>query len=258
MRIRSRDCPLRRLADASPLALEVWMLRRVVVGVLGLLLVVTVFDAAGFSTRSGASRPSAPSSVPGGSSASSAVPSFAVSSGAGTSPEFPGDADPAAVYAFMIPNGLVISWAPYTSTDAVTERLIVQFGDVVDAIVEAWSAGDVRDPRFTAWCLLGCGQVFGALIAPWAAAQQSPAGTLRLYHEFAEVSRAGTTGVVSVCVDDSGLTAHTTSDVTVSATRKRGAVLYVFALDYDATAGHWIALEAYNSAGSPVCTGGGS
>jgi hypothetical protein len=252
-------------ATAGPRADEIRVLRGEIALLLGLLLVVTAWAV--FGPRYEVSRaapgaqtkPSAPGEPsPQASALSSAhIPSFATSSGVASLLAFPGYTDPQAVYVFMLPSDLAVAWAPYASTGPATQRLISQFGDVMDSFLEAWSSGDTRDPRYTAWCLLGCAATFNALIGPWAAGKLAPIGTLKLYHESAQIGRGGSTGVVSVCVDDSALSAENQSLATVANPDRRGPTLYLFALTYVAAVGRWIALEAYSAQGSAVCTGGG-
>ena len=244
---------------------EIRVLRRVVTLVLGLLLAVTAWavlgsrNDAGRAASGGQSKPSGlEGQSPQASAASSAViSSFAAASGVTPSPVVPGYTDPQAVYAFLLPTDLAVNWVPYASADPATQRLITQFGDVMDAILEAWAYGDTRDPRYTVWCFLGCTATFNALIGPWAAGKLAPAGTLWIYHESAQTGRGGTTGVVSVCVDDSAVLAENQSLGTVANPDRRGPTLYLFALRYVVASGRWIALEAYSAPGSAVCTSGG-
>jgi hypothetical protein len=135
--------------------------------------------------------------------------------------------------------------------------LITQFGDVFDAVTEAWVFGDTRDPRYRAWCVATCAVVWNGVIGPWASAAVSPVGTLRLSHESAQIGRNGTTGVVEVCVDTVGLSAMNESLETVSAPVPGGTTLYLFALEWVASAGRWIAIATYSAPGSAVCAGGG-
>lgn len=241
---------------------QIRVLRRVIAGLLGLLLAVTAWAMLGPRPEPGQAAPVAHTTpaITGEPSpqlsASSIVPSSAASTGVTPSPVFPGYTDPQAVYVFMLPTAFAVTWAPYASTDPTTQRLISQIGDVFDAILEAWAYGDIRDPRYGAWCLLGCTAMFNALISPWASGKLTPTGTLRVYHESAETGRGGTTGVVSLCVDDTAVTAENQSLYPVANPDRHGPTLYLFALTYVAASGRWIALEVYSAPGSAVCTGG--
>jgi hypothetical protein len=241
----------------------VW--RRVAAGLLGLLLVATAWAVFGphmVVGRGGSDVPREPPAAGGGSPKASApvpalVPSVAVVPSAAVSSAAVGYVDAGSVYSFMLPTNLVLDWAPYTSPDPATQRLATQFTDVFEAITEAWVFGDTADPRYRAWCVATCVVAWDAVIGPWASARLAPIGTLRLWHESALIGRNGTTGVVEVCMDTAGLSAMNESLDTVSAPVPGSTTLYLFALEWVAPAGRWIAIATYSAPGSAVCTGGG-
>lgn len=255
-------CPLRRVwrwlsRMPRPGRARSWVRQRIAVGLVGALVVAVLgwligcgpLDASG--TAAPGTRSSSRASVPG--PVASGVPTVSGMPGA------VGWSDPGAAFAFLIPADVSVVVGPALSVSGENvSSLTGQFPDVVSAFVEAWAAGDVRDPRLAAWCLLGCAATLSGVIDVWASAGVRPTGTLRVVDERAQTARAGTFGVVSVCLDVSGLHAVNQSLATVSAPSPGGATLILFALEDDTVSGHWVATEAYSAADSAVCTGGAS
>lgn len=219
---------------------------RVIAGVVALLTVAGVvlggvvigggFGSAASGDRGsvGAGVPPSPSAL--GSLASAPVPPL-------------GDGSAAA-----IPSGFSLVYPTVRADGAQAQKLVDDAGVWLRDWVAAWFTGNVSNPGYKWYCAMECQFFLDSTVQMWAHAHLRPAGVLRVYNVAAEVADGGYAGSVTMCVDDSGLYALTSSNKVVDDPfPKVGEVMYVFGGAYDISAQHWVMTQGTVTLGGFYC-----
>jgi Tfp pilus assembly protein PilV len=235
--------------------------RRALVALAVVAVVVLVVGLAGCrsgSSRAGASSPgaaqsTAQSSAQAQASAMAAASAFQAPTAVASTavPHYAGS-----LTSFNFPGDLSVTIEPVTTSTAAEAMLADQFRDFLKSWIEAWASGNVKDPKYAAWCVAACHAVTDPTVKQWSAAGLVPAGDLKLYNIVGGFSNsADTSAETAVCVSDTGLTAVTRSATKTGDPFIQGPTLYVFGLLYDAQVGHWVVTEGYSDVGDSYCNG---